>query len=208
MPVHSLSYSFEQGAEGWEGGMADFPEDWDRDRLEFVFAHESLPAEVSENGMALKLSGRNLSDDLFLFTKKQISGLRPNHTYNATFEVELTSKYPEESFGIGGSPGASVYLKAGGAPVEPVPVEEGDDIRINIDKGNQAQSGKDMVVLGNIGIPGSEEKYQLIRRDNLQNPVPITTDDRGNLWLIVGTDSGFEGTTTVYYNTIKVELAY
>lgn len=206
LPDNSLSFDFEQSAEGWAGGKADFPMDWDEDRLEFAFAHEALPAEVSEEGMALKLSGRNISDDLFLFMKKKVTGLEPNHTYRVTFQVEFASKYPEQSFGIGGSPGASVYLKAGGSATEPMPVEEDGHIRMNIDKGNQAQGGEDMVVLGHIGIPGSSETYQLIQRDNLQDPVEITTDSNGSLWLIVGTDSGFEGTTTLYYNTIEVEL--
>ena len=207
-PDETLTYDFEQSAEGWEGGVADFPKDWDESRLEFEFAHDDLPAGVNEEGMALRVSGRNLSDDLFMFIKKQITGLEPNHTYQATFQVELASKYPEQSVGIGGSPGASVYLKAGGTAMEPVPVEEGDDIRMNINKGNQSQGGEDMVVLGNIGIPGDAFEYQLIQRNNLQNPVNIRTDSNGSLWLIIGTDSGFEGATTLYYNTIEVELKY
>ncbi|GAB3525916.1 hypothetical protein GCM10027443_00520 [Pontibacter brevis] len=206
LPAHILLYNFEQNAQGWQGGMADFPKDWDQEKLEFDFAHEFLPAEVNKNGMGMMLSGRNMSDDLFLFMKKKVTGLKPNYTYRATFQVEFASKYPEASFGIGGSPGASVYLKAGGAPVEPMAVEEGDDIQMNIDKGNQAQGGKHMVVLGSIGIPGQEEKYQLVRRNNLLKPVQITTDATGSLWLIVGTDSGFEGTTTLYYNSVEVTL--
>ena len=67
---------------------------------------------------------------------------------------------------------------------------------MNIDKGNQAQGG----------IPGEEYHYQLIRRDNLQSPIEITTDSNGSLWLIIGTDSGFEGATTLYYNMVEVEL--
>lgn len=205
-PGQTLSYDFEQGTEGWEGGMADFLKDWDRSRFEFGFSHEALPAGVEEEGMALKISGRNISDDLFLFMKKQVTGLEPNHTYRVTFQIELASKYPEQFAGIGGSPGASVYLKAGGAPIEPMPVEEGDYIRMNIDKGNQAQGGEAMVVLGNIGIPGDEETYRLIQRDNLQDPIQVTTDSNGSLWLIMGTDSGFEGTTTLYYNSVEVQL--
>ena len=77
---------------------------------------------------------------------------------------------------------------------------------MNIDKGNQSQGGENMVVLGHIGIPGEAFEYQLIQRNNLRNPVQITTDSSGSLWLIIGTDSGFEGTSTLYYNTIEVAL--
>jgi hypothetical protein len=210
-PDSSFSFDFEQSAEGWEGGMADYPKDWDKSRFEFQFERASLPESVGEDGMAMMISGRNISDDLFMFMKKQVTGLEPNHTYNATFQIELASSYPEESVGIGGSPGGSVYLKAGGSTIEPMPIEvegAGNNIRMNIDKGGQSEGGEDMVVLGNIGIPGNEFVYQLIERSNPQNPVPITTDSNGNLWLIIGTDSGFEGTTTLYYNTVEVELKY
>ncbi|GAB3202998.1 hypothetical protein ABID22_001185 [Pontibacter aydingkolensis] len=210
-PSEFFVFTFNQSAEGWEGGFADYPKDWEESRFEFEFDREDLPSGVGENSMAMKLSGRNISDDLFMFMKKQITGLEPNHTYRVTFQIELASQYPEESVGIGGSPGASVYLKAGGATIEPMPVEEqgaGNNIRMNIDKGGQSQGGKDMVVLGNVGIPGNAFEYRLINRDNLQNPIEITTDSNGSLWIIVGTDSGFEGTTTLYYNTIEVELEY
>ena len=34
-----------------------------------------------------------------------------------------------------------------------------------------------------------------------------TSDGEGRLWFFVATDSGFEGTTTIYYNRINVNLA-
>ena len=33
-----------------------------------------------------------------------------------------------------------------------------------------------------------------------------TTDGTGRLWVFVGTDSGFEGLTAVYYDQVIVEL--
>ncbi len=206
-PIETFSYTFEQDVEGWEAGIADYPKEWDESRLEFVFAHEALPPEVAKDGMALSISGSNISDDLFMFLKKRITGLEPNMTYNVTFDISLASKYPEKSVGIGGSPGASVFLKAGGATSEPKPVEVGDDIRMNIDKGNQSQGGKAMVVLGSVGIPGTTSEYRLINRDNARNPVKVITDSNGSLWVIVGTDSGFEGVTKLYFDTIKVSFA-
>lgn len=206
VPADTFTYEFESGAEGWKGGFADYPKDWDTTRFEFVYQHTNLPAAVNNSGKAMLISGRNISDDLFMFMKKQITGLEPNQTYKATFMVELASMYPEESVGIGGSPGSSVYLKVGGTTAEPMPVVMEDDIRMNIDKGGQSLGGKDMVVVGTIGIAGDQSKYTLIQRDNGQNPVEVTADSNGSLWVIVGTDSGFEGTTRLYYNTIEVKL--
>lgn len=202
----SFSYDFEEGTEGWTADFSDYPADWDESRFEFSFEHTDLPDEVNQNSQAVMISGRNLSDDLFMFIKKRITGLRPDHSYLLHVEVELASQYPEESVGIGGSPGGSVYLKAGGSAIEPQPVLEDGDIRMNIDKGGQSLGGEDMLVLGTVGIPGEEFRYQLIQRDNLQNPLQLRSDASGNLWVIVGTDSGFEGTTTLFYNSISVRL--
>jgi hypothetical protein len=30
------------------------------------------------------------------------------------------------------------------------------------------------------------------------------TDDKGSLWVLMGTDSGFEGTTTIYFMELEV----
>ncbi len=45
--------------------------------------------------------------------------------------------------GIGGSPGESVYVKAGATTEEPLIIEDSDGwLRMNIDKGNQAGEGQ------------------------------------------------------------------
>lgn len=202
----TFRYDFEEGMEGWTAGFSDYPADWDPDRFQFRFAHADLPDEANGIANSLEISGDNPSDDLFMYIKKQITGLAPDREYLLQVQVELASRYPEDSPGIGGSPGASVYLKAGGSTHEPQTMEEGGMVVMNIDKGNQSQGGNDMVVIGNVGIPGDEFSYTLIQRDNMQQPVRVRTDDSGNLWVIIGTDSGFEGTTTLYYNTVEVFL--
>ncbi|MEO0332641.1 MAG: hypothetical protein AAF223_13330 [Bacteroidota bacterium] len=65
-----------------------------------------------------------------------------------------------------------------------------------------------MMVLGTIGTEREDFEYELISRDNWgEEPIVVRTDDEGACWLIVGTDSGFEGTTTLYYNRISVFIA-
>ena len=78
---------------------------------------------------------------------------------------------------------------------------------MNIDKGNQANGGESMVVLGNVAHPEVVgEEYRIKSLDNADNPVNATTDGKGGLWLIVGTDSGFEGLSTLYYARIAYTL--
>lgn len=208
-PYTELVYRFEEGMDEWEGGFADLPVEG-HDIYELEVAHAPLPEEVGKEGFSVKIQGHNRSDDLFMFLKRKIDGLKPATTYHVIFDLEIASKYPQTSVGIGGSPGASVYLKVGATVIEPLEVvEEGgmeDYLRMNIDKGNQSQDGKDMYGIGTVGIDGEDFRYELIKRDNYERPFPITTGADGSIWLILGTDSGFEGLTVLYYNEIKVTL--
>jgi hypothetical protein len=203
----SMVFEFEETPQGWVGDFADLPVE-DQEIYELEVSHGPLPAELETDEKALRIQGHNRSDDLFMFFKREVGDLLPSTAYSIVFEIELASQYPEESIGIGGSPGASVYLKAGATAEEPEPIVEEDEIqdylRMNIDKGNQAQDGTDMYGLGTIGIQGEEFRYELIQRDNTERPFTVTSSPGGTLWLIVGTDSGFEGLTELYYNRITV----
>lgn len=200
-PVEKI-YEFENGTDGWIGDFADYNAGED-ERYDLAFDYTTLPSPLDESEGALGLVGTNLSDDLFMFVKNKVSGLDPITTYNVTFEVQFASDAPDGLSGIGGSPGESVYVKAGAITEEPVPVENNEGFyRMNIDKGNQSQGGSDMLVLGDFSNDTDNEIYTLKTVSN-DTPLMVTSDVNGELWLIVGTDSGFEGTTEIYYNTIK-----
>lgn len=201
-PVYS--FDFKESVQEWSVGYADFPVGED-DFYELHTEWTTLPFPLNPAKNALMIEGNNHSDDLFMFIKRQISGLDTLTTYKVKFAVEFASNYPETSFGIGGSPGSSVYLKAGATLQEPLAEAQEGMWHMNIDKGNQSQRGEDMLVLGNVGTLREDEQYDLLTRSNdEENTFEITTDNTGALWLIVGTDSGFEGKTTLYYNRIRV----
>lgn len=197
-------FDFAQGPTGWAGDFADYPVG-EESFYELVFEHDTLPDPLDQNQMAIKQSGNNHSDDLFMFIKRKVSGLEPNTVYYINFTVEFASNVPDGMMGVGGSPGESVYLKSGATAAEPKKEKDGDNYyRMNIDKNNQSQSGEDMVVIGDFSNDTDLDVYTLKTVTN-ESPFGAETDDNGNLWLIIGTDSGFEATTTIYYNTIKVE---
>jgi len=199
-------YTFVSDMEGWQGGFSDLRTE-DQEIFELEYGHLPLPEETGVQGNALYIQGHNRSDDLFMFFKREITGLKPNTSYRVVLDIELASQYPEESFGIGGSPGASVFLKAGAVNFEPEPVVVNDDyFNMNIDKGNQSVDGVDMFNVGTVGIPGEEFRYMLINRDNRDRPLELVSSDAGTIWAIIGTDSGFEGLTQLYYNRILVTL--
>lgn len=205
----TLSYDFETSTEGWLSGFADLPLSG-RDIFELEAGHATLPEPLDTQEGALRISGHNRSDDLFMFWKRPITGLQPETTYEITFSVAMASQYPQSSAGIGGSPGGAVHFKVGAVTGEPMLVEETvgsrDYHRLDIDKGNQSQSGEDMRVLGTVGIPGEEFTYQLITFSNKAQPTTVRTDTEGTCWVIIGTDSGFEGKTTLYYDRIELQL--
>ena len=102
--------------------------------------------------------------------------------------------------GIGGSPGASVYVKIGASVDEPAAGSDGQVwLRMNTDKGNQANEGAEMLNAGNLEHPQVlDAEYRIKSLDNAGRPIQVTADEDGNVWLITGVDSGFEGLTKIY----------
>jgi len=167
-----------------------------------------LPSETNPGGrFGYYLQGRNTSDDLFMFIKKPVVKLAPERMYDVSFYIEFASSAPSNCTGIGGAPGESVWLKAGAATQEPVAVLESGEIRLSVDKGNQGAVGRNAVLMGNIanGLPCNTAggRFVLLQRAALLTN-PVKADGSGSVWVFVGTDSGFEGTTEIYYAFIAV----
>lgn len=211
----TLTFDFRQGLWGWEAGFADYAVDQSDLRLEAGL--RKLPPELEVAGSGFYIQGNNRSDDLFMFLKRRLSvqdGIQADQSYQVNFKLTFASNAPSDCFGIGGAPGESVILKAGAAPVEPNPVLDADDhFRMNVDKGNQTQGGVSASVVGNIanGIPcstvvdSSDAPYVSLQRTHRHDPLVIANSS-GELWLLIGTDSGFEGLTALYYQEVAVEL--
>ncbi|MFK0570453.1 hypothetical protein [Endozoicomonas sp.] len=202
------SYDFSES--GWRSGFADFPSG-----QEAFFELQSRAGTTYQDKdgnqhTGFMLSGINHSDDLFMFVKLPVSsdGLTEYTTYYAQFSVEFASNVASEGCaGIGGAPNG-VTVKTGLTVEEPV--ASGSYMRLNIDKGNQIQGGKDVLVLGDIGSDSIDtcgcSPYAIVTRNSKEQLFSVTTDENKRLWLMLGFDSGFEGKTTLYLNKIKVVL--
>lgn len=206
-----FSYAFDQGSQDWAPGFADLPVDYDPDLFALDSGWSALPSGLEGN--AIYLSGRNASDDLFMYLQKQIAGLQPETSYQITFDIELASNTPAGMVGIGGSPGEGVFVKAGAVNREPGLVTDAIGwLRPDIDKGNQASEGSDMINLGTLANPNIDpetatgKEYALMTLNNQDALFQVTSAANGSIWVIIGTDSGFEGTTTVYYDSITITL--
>lgn len=199
----SAETDFSLGADDWVAGFADFLAS-DIDEYDLSGGIEQVP--IPGSGTGFMLQGLNRSDDLFMFIKKQIGGLEPNRLYKIEYTIDLASNAPTGAVGVGGPPGESVFLKAGGSFEEPIgSVDEQGWIRLNVDKGNQANGGANLSVAGDIANGGEETIYRNITRSVLHS-TSVISDFEGKIWLIVGTDSGFEGLTRIYIQNISAKL--
>jgi len=208
--IRTFTFDFDEDDHGWKPGFSDMPAGPDDSVFYELRAGYVLAPSAALGHHAWMLSGSNKSDDLFMYLKRRVTGLLPNASYTVNVEVEFLSNAEVGQVGIGGAPAESVFLKAGAASLEPKSLIEEDALVMNIDKGNQSQGGVNMNVLGHIGVPPGTNGYAEVVRSNYSaanSPVVVRTNSQGELWLIVGTDSGFEGTTTLYYKTITTTFS-
>lgn len=203
----ALSYDFNENDHEFAAGFADLPADYDPAIYELQSDRRPLPANLG-GGNALFLSGANRSDDLFMFWKKRVTGLVPGTLYEIAIDLELASSYAVGLVGIGGPPGEAVTVKLGASSIEPKVDSDAEGwLRLNIDKGNQSNGGKDLAAVGDVAKPeDGSENYVLLHRDNRAVRQTARAAADGSLWLVFGTDSGFEGTTLLYFTKLSAVL--
>lgn len=180
----------------------------------FLSEHRRLPAPL-DNRFGLLVGGTNRSDDLFMYIYRPVTGLVPGQRYKVRVDITFATNVPPGCVGVGGSPGEGVAVKAGAASAQPTKVTQSGSIRSSINKGEQSQSGLEMIAIGNFAGGGgtcTAGEYrvksltttaQQVTSPPLPAPSPnallVTADAQGRLWIVIGTDSGFESRTEIYY---------
>lgn len=203
---------FATGEHGWSAFFVDHPpgveEDWD-----MAAGLRPLPEELGTTDTGFMITGDNHSDDLGMALKKRLGpedGIVAGQTYWVEFAITFASNAPDGAIGVGGSPGSGVYLKAGASAIEPEPVLEAatQHLRPNVNVGFQSLGGPAATVSGNIengrdaNLPA---QFVTLTRQH-RHRYPVRAGDDGSLWLLVLTDSAFEGPTTLYYQRIQATL--
>lgn len=196
-PAVEISIDFDT-SRGWRGGQSDYSTQTAPTGVVFEEGAD-LPAPF--NGSGLYSAGTNRSDDLFLYATKRVVGLEPDSRYRLDFELRILTDVASGCIGVGGSPGESVTVKAGASTIEPLTVQSGDDFGMNIDKGNQTQSGADALAIGNLANSRTDCADGPFEEKILSstNPLTVETDADGALWILFGIDSGFEAGSELYY---------
>jgi len=204
--AYVFDYNFESGNQGWTAGFSDYPSDYeDLSIYELSSGVTMLPATTSKHGF--HIAGHNRSDDLFMFIKTRVTGLQASSRYSANIKVSFLSAAGDQCFGIGGSPGSSVYVKFGFGETEPKQA----DYYLSLDKGNQASSGANANIIGDVAIAGksceSENFVAKTLTTTSTTELKLSTNADGSIWLFIGTDSAYEGYTKLYYDQITITLA-
>ena len=202
----SVTSDFNEGEQGWEAAFSDFPPATpDIDKYHMDSGIRTLSTDDSKKGFYI--TALNRSDDVFMFLKKQITDVEPNQRYLLEGSIEFFSNAGSDCFGVGGSPGDSVWVKTGATELEPAQA----DYHMNIDIGDQNISGNDSVLIGTIAAPGIGcDEFEPIGEKTIEFSAEegfefISSED-GDVWLYFGTDSGYEGVTKIIYTKVSFTL--
>lgn len=212
--VVTITSDFDAGSDGWASDVTDYTE---ATRPEDFLTETGVSPPGLEAGTDfVHVAVTNLSDDMFMYLRRPVTmegGLVADTTYRLSGTVEFASSAPTGCAGIGGAPGESVWMKLGASAVEPVPLSEDGEFRLSVDKGGQSEGGPNATVIGTIenGVPCEqalemqEPPYAVVTLSG-ELEHTVTAGHDGSLWLFVGTDSGFEGRTSIYYDRIELTL--
>jgi hypothetical protein len=204
-PGETLQFDFSQGDHAFIAGFADYPPG-EEEFYELTAGLRPLPPSLG-TANSLFISGNNHSDDLFMYSKRRIEGLLPNTPYRLGFDLQFATEAEFGSFGVGGSPAHSVYLKAGASAAEPGTVAVDGFYRLTVDKGQQSQAGMASLVLGDVSKPEhAPAGFQLVTRTSGADVLEARSSPSGDLWLFFGTDSGYEGITSLHYTNFAVTI--
>lgn len=218
-------FDFRDGDQGWAADFADYQDGYvlvdgqGRPLAKFPEANElqsglrPLPPELNDPGTGFLLSGINGSDDLFMFLKRALGpddGVQPGQTYRVEFDITFASNAPTGCLGLGGPPGEAVFLLAGARTTEPTTFVGTSDERPYVMVVPEGEGRRTEIVSnianGNPCAQGDEDlKYVSLTRRHTFSEM-VTADASGRLWVLVGTDSGNEDRTTVYYQQVRVTL--
>lgn len=194
-----VDFSFANDANGFQASYSDYAPGQEG-AVAFSAGAERLPAPLNTLG-GYAVSAANPSNDVFTYVWKLVTGLAPNQPYTVTVSVRFATNAPP---GCPGSPGENVTIKAGAAATPPATATQGGVVRVNFDKGNQAQGGANAAALGNFAqasVAGTcaAPLYSEKTLTTGATAPTVTSDANGQLWLVLGVDSGFAGTTKIYW---------
>lgn len=187
------AFDFENGRQEWEGGISDYPINY-QDSAEFKVSNDIVANSLSTEGKGLTISAENPNGELFYYFFRKVSDLIPNQNYRLDFEFLVYTQ-------LSGTEEGELFLKIGATNFAPELVTQSignaeDYVVLNIDKGDtNSDSGMDLVNIGSVKeFVGNTP--ELISGNSFDTLIEVVSDNNGEVWLIVGVDSGIKSNLT------------
>lgn len=209
----SVQTDFSQGTGGWTALFTNYP----RGEEAFYEIREGirlLPPPLSDRGTGFFLSAFNHSDDINMHLVRQVNGLVPGATYAVEFSVTFATNVPSGCVGVGGAPGEGVTVHAAASGKEPALIA--DEYTLNLVEAYEVVGEFDSWYrafgLGDIANGQDCEEvegngtYELKTLTSTPTHSVVAANRSGRVWLLVGTRSGFEARTDLYYTRIETVL--
>jgi hypothetical protein len=186
----------------------------------------SLPKGLPGKGYLLQ--GNNHSDDLdmFLVRKFQTSeGFQPNTKYRMQVTVDLAGDAPSGAIGVGGAPELTLIAVAI-SDFDPMTFKLDEDQTVRHPKTNWLGNPKVQAEVGTNAVCTIPEESSALELNYLRpcpadlkipfalkkgvpsKTIEVTTNSKGEFWLMVGGHSGFEGFTGIYYTRIQIQIVH
>jgi len=211
-PDYTHSYNFNEEPKGWKAMFSNYGVGRE-DFFELESGYRSLPEPLNTNRTGFYLTGFNHSDDLNMLLKHRVDSLEPNKTYDVLFAVTFATDAPSGCFGAGGPPGEAVWVHTDASSIEPDRIVddklEQDYYRLSFAENYEgdAISWYHETKIGDVANSRDcEEEREYEKKTVTGGERSVTADEDGVIWLLVGTRSGFEGATSLYYTEVKVRI--
>src|SRR5687767_13133841 len=208
--IIEFDFDFHRGAQQWTADFANYPPATNTSGFyQLTSGIRLAPRKLTYvPRRSFYIQGSNHSASLIMFLKRRLGasdGIVAGRTYRVEYMMKVASNAASRCVGIGSPPGEGVFLRAGASPVEPKPELEANGwLRLNVDLATATTVTGDIANGLDCELAYPIFPYVYIHRQ-VQHP-NVTATTSGELWLLVGTISGFEGLTGLYYQNIKVRL--
>lgn len=205
-----FDYNFRNGGLGWTGDFASYPPATNTSGFYQLESGVRFgPRKLTRVPVrTFYIQGANHSASLIMFLKRRLTaadGVVAGRTYRAEFIFTFASNAATGCVGIGSPPGEGVHLRAGATSVEPIPVLRGNgDLELNVDfETATAHAGN---VANGLDCEIAYPHFPYVSIQRAAEFSNVTATKNGELWLLAGTRSGFEGLTGLFYQRIRVRL--
>jgi hypothetical protein len=199
-----LDCDFHSDTTGWRAAFSDYPEGREGD-VEFVAGTRALPVPLPA-GSALYHRGVNISDDLFMYFDRRVSGLRPGATYRARparVRLELRGRLHVRRGGADLSQGRRVHhrtcRRSGRPGCRPPERRQGQADEQRRERAAPGGRSKRRARL--------RRRRAIRARDPAERRVDHGAGRRGGRDLaLFGSESAFESAHELYFTRLVVEL--